>query len=726
MFGLRNEATPVPSKGSRVSQSELRWLFHQLPTAGIPRVNRPQREVEIIDLTADDDDMNSEKQSESGRCYPAHERHALSDDEQPSQLHMRPSSSSISHFSPLPIRQRQTSIRRPLSPERNPAQRPDEQARQNSRIIPRQSEQVMAPANKRKESESAEDDNVTETWSAKRLRARKEVPAVEIGAGGATIFVDDSEDDLMESIEDDDEESEGEDYEVERVIAEKTGHGVHEYLIGWVGYDELSWIPASNCDCEDLTAEFRAVPRVRVIAESLASKEWEDERVRRMQKAAEKRAAKPPTVKPPRVPGVGSIRNPKTGRFEKRKVGDCLSEIRKRLESQWRGIQSDDESDGDLMSDDEDVGRNAAANTARALSTNSSPAHCDALRKNVARLPSKAPSPQPNTPSQSKSGEVIWIRESTIYGDNNILEKPRHLNNPSHRPRQTAKWIRETPDVDHEQSSLVRAQKTVDMESVQSDATPASTHSVEVLGVTRSFVSQTTKPSMTSPTGECSTSFSRPEATTNTMQPWTTEMARVKLPAPLTRTGVVGEGGMRPQNVVVHGCCPFNWAALKGEVGGRRDSRRAQAKIQAPRQRTGPVGAAAAIEAEIASNEGSVGQMKQKVHDMLSNALSNAAFDPLRRASPGTTVSRARERSASSQTQAFTAEIQRRRVAKQDVGPVRSELRGDVGPDYAKGLVAMAKEYSEHPQNHPYRHRPETDYGFSLSSDSLVLPSIEK
>jgi hypothetical protein len=160
----------------------------------------------------------------------------------------------------------------------------------------------------------------------------------------------------------------------------------------------------------------------------------------------------------------------------------------------------------------------------------------------------------------------------------------------------------------------------------------------------------------------------------------------------------------------------------EGKAEGRADLGRTQAERQIARGRSPPT---ASIDAEMAGNEGSLGVMKRRMHDMLSSALTSAPSDPSTRDSPVAAESRPRARSLSSQTQAFNTEIERGRLARQDTGPVRPELRGDVSRYYAKGLVTMAKEYCEYSENHPYLHRPETKYGFSLSNESLVLQSIE-
>lgn len=51
---------------------------------------------------------------------------------------------------------------------------------------------------------------------------------------------------------------EGEHYDVEAVLGEKIGPGMHECLIQRVDYDEPTWTTAQDCSCKKLIAKFRA------------------------------------------------------------------------------------------------------------------------------------------------------------------------------------------------------------------------------------------------------------------------------------------------------------------------------------------------------------------------------------------------------------------------------------------------------------------------------------
>jgi hypothetical protein len=135
--------------------------------------------------------------------------------------------------------------------------------------------------------------------------------------------LDDQLSNPMPSIEQDgdgEDDSDGEEFDVERVIAQRTGpNGIHEYLLGWVGYTELNWIPAQNCNCAELIAQFHAVPQFDFPAQSHAGQQLiEQERIRWLERYAGQRADT--SARPGRAPGPRTARNPKTGRFERKRV----------------------------------------------------------------------------------------------------------------------------------------------------------------------------------------------------------------------------------------------------------------------------------------------------------------------------------------------------------------------------------------------------------------------
>ncbi|KAE8443677.1 hypothetical protein EG329_001449 [Mollisiaceae sp. DMI_Dod_QoI] len=90
----------------------------------------------------------------------------------------------------------------------------------------------------------------------------------------------------------------GEEYDVERILAEKKGSCVHEFLVQWVGYDEPTWVPADDCFCEDLIKAFRAIPRARTLKTRRTHQEVVLEQLQqrelRAQRRAEKRSVRPP------------------------------------------------------------------------------------------------------------------------------------------------------------------------------------------------------------------------------------------------------------------------------------------------------------------------------------------------------------------------------------------------------------------------------------------------
>merc|ERR1711872_845670 len=53
--------------------------------------------------------------------------------------------------------------------------------------------------------------------------------------------------------------SEGEEYEVEKILERRVKKGKTEYLIKWKGYDneeDNTWEPQENLDCEDKITDF--------------------------------------------------------------------------------------------------------------------------------------------------------------------------------------------------------------------------------------------------------------------------------------------------------------------------------------------------------------------------------------------------------------------------------------------------------------------------------------
>jgi hypothetical protein len=168
--------------------------------------------------------------------------------------------------------------------------------------------------NKRKTPDREDDGAQRERWSSKRLRSRKllvegtesfltnvTAQTAQIDSEGSSIFSHNEEEEL-------DLQDEGEHYEVEKIIGEATGEGRHEYLVQWVGYQELDWIPAEDCFCPEKIAEFRKVPRMKVLVAQLMSENAGTEKLSSVPLSSKNKLNKP-NVKAPQLPCLGKVQN---------------------------------------------------------------------------------------------------------------------------------------------------------------------------------------------------------------------------------------------------------------------------------------------------------------------------------------------------------------------------------------------------------------------------------
>ena len=435
MLAPRFEATPVPVRGCGIRPSELRSLIYEERRVGIPRP--PPL---VIDLTKDDDD-----------------------DEHEPQVQNRNDPFFTLQFAALAIRPTAASNANPISRQlsANPQVSACQQIPHIPQTIPPRLGQASSPrSNKRKESESGEEGDQAATFSAKRrLRPRKPVTYSENCLGDDIMDLDEPLENLIPSVEKDhdDNESDGDDFadfEVERVIAHRTCRGMHDYLLGWVGYTELTWIPEEHCDCDQLIAQFRNVPRFDVQGGSSQARELiEEERVRWLQRAVGQRANTP--ARPVRDRGPGSARNPKTGRFERRKVRSPrpIPPILPRSDGVIPDSE-DEEGEDDVLSTGPDVQQHAEQMATAwtildscSVSRTLSPSQQSEIRS----------APPPDTSQNNRAQDIISIRQTPVE-DALPAQKPAPVDPNNQQPRQTAKvfWTRNTPGADEEQTSFAQ------------------------------------------------------------------------------------------------------------------------------------------------------------------------------------------------------------------------------------------------------------------------------
>lgn len=312
----------------------------------------------------------------------------------------------------------------------------------------------------------------------RRLRARKQLVYTENDVGD-DMDLDDQLSNPMPSIEQDgdgEDDSDGEEFDVERVIGQRTGpNGMHEYLLGWVGYTELNWIPAQNCNCAELIAQFHAVPQFDFPAQSHAGQQLiEQERIRWLERYAGQRADTP--ARPVRAPGPRTARNPKTGRFERKRVKNPPPQIGNPIpqngtpppqivqvmpdsvDHENENIGHDEEVDA-LMNAVNDLLRDAEDNAIHIPFPTMSPFDAPSHDSNP-RLSESTSHEQGDARYEDRAYDTISIRQTPVIEETSLPEVRAGQHNQ--RPRQTAKiyWERDTPGAEVEQTSFMHMRST--------------------------------------------------------------------------------------------------------------------------------------------------------------------------------------------------------------------------------------------------------------------------
>jgi hypothetical protein len=114
-------------------------------------------------------------------------------------------------------------------------------------------------------------------------------------------------------------------YEVLRIIGEKIGQLIHEFLIEWFAYEEQSWIPVKDCSCPDRIREFREQQLRELLA---AGREHHEEAIRKLQRLSDAgEAHELDTFKVPKIPGWRICRRSLNGRFQGPGFGDSVLEV---------------------------------------------------------------------------------------------------------------------------------------------------------------------------------------------------------------------------------------------------------------------------------------------------------------------------------------------------------------------------------------------------------------
>ncbi|PMD32296.1 hypothetical protein L207DRAFT_180177 [Hyaloscypha variabilis F] len=458
MYPSRFEATPVPAPGCRVSRYELASVYRdarallQAGTSDARAWVHTGTRDDVIDLTGEDDDIEP-------------------------QLCDQISSLAIAApFEPFQIRPRERSGQRHTSGTTSPSTQASSSPRRSQSS--QSSATTSSRSNKRKESESESGDaGDTRSGSIKRrLRPRGQVNYNEDAAFGEAMDLDEPEPerDMPESIERSANDSNGESdsnasdtevWEVKRVVAEKRGPRIHEFLLDWVGSDEQNWIAARRCQCRDLIADFRAIPRVPADTHYLAN--LERNRLRRADNARRTGAARPQNIRPK---GPGSYRNPKTGRFEKRRATPQLP----LFDVETSDSDTEDEPESEIGSPEPSSWRRQEAHIRTPSNTPSLDHFSASINGSPASMTSDIHPPDLQQDNLEEAEEtVVWVRK-TPAADDDSSSQPS--GDKGKRPIQTAKitWIRDTPGFEDEHSSFAHSEGTLVFTSTKSKTSQTS------------------------------------------------------------------------------------------------------------------------------------------------------------------------------------------------------------------------------------------------------------
>jgi len=102
-------------------------------------------------------------------------------------------------------------------------------------------------------------------------------------------------------------------YDVLKIVGEKIGPNVHEFLVKWMDYDEVNWISDDDCFCPDLIEEFREAQRMALEIAIGIGHEDEKDRLMRLHELNQRLVDN--VVYPTRKTGWRISRRDRSGRF---------------------------------------------------------------------------------------------------------------------------------------------------------------------------------------------------------------------------------------------------------------------------------------------------------------------------------------------------------------------------------------------------------------------------